>query len=407
MLTQNGCDKPCIDPGEEITISFSANDYELNTKAEDPHEGHISDINLLIFDENGDLEESIWTPYAESIEINLRTGRRYSFRACANFGYMIQAMNIQQMDEYVYHMTYPDEYHEGIPMAGSLDNVMISSRTEIRITLLRLMAKISLRLDRSGLSDGVDMQVRSVRIGNCPKSIKIFGENKVAEEEDCFNVGFRRDEYETSILNYQDHEKTSGELTLYMLENMQGEYGENLTNDNDKVFDEYDMRAKTCSYIEMELEYLSDSKYSKDDYLKYRFYLGEDLGNLDIERNCHYHITVCPEDDGLNHDGWRVDKSGISDIEATSFQAYPSRYIRGNIGDTIHIWCEFTPSSAPFDVGINYMKEDKNQGIYDFQIDSDGHGATLTLTGPGTGLIYMEAGAPVNAAALFIIEVNL
>jgi hypothetical protein len=52
------------------------------------------------------------------------------------------------------------------------------------------------------------------------------------------------------------------------------------------------------------------------------------------------------------------------------------------------------------------MEDDKAEGIYDYEIDSDGHGAILTLTGPGRGLIYMEAGAPVNDAALFIIEVN-
>ena len=53
------------------------------------------------------------------------------------------------------------------------------------------------------------------------------------------------------------------------------------------------------------------------------------------------------------------------------------------------------------------MEDDKAEGLYDYVIDEDGHGATLTLTGPGRGLIYMEAGEPVNDAALFIIEVNL
>ena len=53
------------------------------------------------------------------------------------------------------------------------------------------------------------------------------------------------------------------------------------------------------------------------------------------------------------------------------------------------------------------MMDDKKEGIYDFEIDEDGHGAVLTLTGPGRGLIYMEAGEPVNEAAMWIIEVNL
>ena len=71
------------------------------------------------------------------------------------------------------------------------------------------------------------------------------------------------------------------------------------------------------------------------------------------------------------------------------------------------IWCEFTPEDTPFDVGEEYMKDDKANGIYDYEIDPDGHGATLTLTGPGRGLIYMSAGKPVDESALYVIEVNL
>jgi hypothetical protein len=52
------------------------------------------------------------------------------------------------------------------------------------------------------------------------------------------------------------------------------------------------------------------------------------------------------------------------------------------------------------------MQNDKKEGIYDYIIDEDGHGAVITLTGPGSGLIYMSAGPPVNEAALWFIEVN-
>ena len=53
------------------------------------------------------------------------------------------------------------------------------------------------------------------------------------------------------------------------------------------------------------------------------------------------------------------------------------------------------------------MEEDKSEGIYDYEIDPDGHGVTLTFTGPGRGMIYMKAGSPINQSALFVIEVNL
>ena len=53
------------------------------------------------------------------------------------------------------------------------------------------------------------------------------------------------------------------------------------------------------------------------------------------------------------------------------------------------------------------MADDKAAGIYDYEIDPDGLGAVLTLTGPGRGWIYMEAGEPIDDGALFVIEVDL
>ena len=32
---------------------------------------------------------------------------------------------------------------------------------------------------------------------------------------------------------------------------------------------------------------------------------------------------------------------------------------------------------------------------------------TLTLTGPGRGIVYMEAGPPLDEAAMWVVEVNL
>jgi hypothetical protein len=155
------------------------------------------------------------------------------------------------------------------------------------------------------------------------------------------------------------------------------------------------------------MEYLSQEKYSGADGLKYRFYLGEDRNSLDVERNCHYHITVLPEDDGLSEDSWRVDKSDLHDMTKPYIKGYPSDYIQGNIGEKIHLWCELMPRNAPLTIDTEVMNEDKAEGIYDYVIDEDGHGVTLTLTGPGRGIVYMEAGDPINDAALFIIEVNL
>jgi len=360
----------------------------------------------MIFDEKGDAEEYLWLAEGQmSCTSRLVANKRYTFCACVNFGYRIEAGHIDELQEIKYRMAYPDEYREGIPMYAE-EEILITGDEEIVIDLQRLMAKISLRMDRSRLDEEVEMMVRSVRIGNCPRYITPFKESRTENADDSFPTGFSLDDLQTGALNTSGGKGLSEEVSLYMFENMQGPSDRDLESDGDKVFGNDDIRRHLCSYIEMELEYISSEKKSGEKGLLYRFYLGEDRNSFDIRRNTHYHITVTPEKDGLTEESWRVDKSGLEDVVAPYLEAYPSDYIRGDIGDRIHIWCELWPSDTQFDVGITYMEDDKAEGIYDYIIDDDGHGATLTLTGPGSGLIYMEAGEPVNDAALFIIEVN-
>lgn len=396
----------CSKAPEQAMIRINFHEADVPVRSMSPDEDKITDISLMIFDESGQAEDCIWlTRGSRTCSIDLVVDKKYTFCACANFGYQIYASHIEELQDIRYHLAYPDEYREGIPMAA-VKEVLITEECIVDIDLQRLMAKISLRMDRSRLDGDVEMNVRSARIGNCPRYVKPFTNSKIEDHDDTFPTGYLLNDIQTAELNYNIGEGLSSEVSLYMLENMQGPADGNITHDSEKVFEQKDKRSEVCSYIEMEIEYLSPEKASGEKGLIYRFYLGEDRNSFDVERNTHYHITVTPENNGLNDDGWRVDKSGLKDLGPAYLRAYPSDYIRGDIGDQVHIWCEFSPASAPFDVGISYMEDDKAEGIYDYRIDTDGHGATLTLTGPGRGLIYMEAGEPVNDAALFIIEVN-
>ena len=396
----------CSKAPEQAMIRINFHEADVPVRSMSPDEDKITDISLIIFDESGHAEDCIWlTRGSRTCTTDLVIDKKYTFCACANFGYQIYAGHIEELQDIRYHLAYPDEYREGIPMAA-VKEVLITEECIVDIDLQRLMAKISLRMDRSRLDRDVEMNVRSARIGNCPRYVKPFTNSKIEDNDDTFPTGYLLNDIQTAELNYNIGEGLSSEVSLYMLENMQGPADGNITHDSEKVFEQKDKRSEVCSYIEMEIEYLSPEKASGEKGLIYRFYLGEDRNSFDVERNTHYHITVTPENNGLNDDGWRVDKSGLKDLGPAYLKAYPSDYIRGDIGDQVHIWCEFSPASAPFDVGISYMEDDKAEGIYDYRIDTDGHGATLTLTGPGRGLIYMEAGEPVNDAALFIIEVN-
>ncbi|MBE6234842.1 MAG: DUF4906 domain-containing protein [Bacteroidales bacterium] len=392
---------------DSVTCTICLTGGSMATRSADPDESLITDISLMVFDEHGDAEDCVWLPRGQDRHrMRLVKGKRYTICACANFGYQVYADNISELDEITFHLAYPDEYREGIPMYARTETT-VTADGEIRVMLERLMSKISIRMDRSRLSEGVKMDVRSALIGNCPRAAKVFSDNKVADEDGCFPFGFYRNELQTALLNYDTGDGLSREVSLYMLENMQGRMPSHIEDDSDKILDSDGLPGRASSYIELELDYTSDLYVSGSGSLIYRFYLGEDRNSLDVRRNTHYHITVTPEDDGLSEDSWRVDRSALTYIGPTGITQYPSSYIEGEIGDRIHIWCDVVPEEAPFDVGLKYMEDDHRTGIYDYEIDPDGHGATLTLTGPGAGLIYMEAGPPVNDAALFYIIVNM
>lgn len=402
--------------GEYADVFIQLSEPEYSTRAYDPDENMVKDINLMIFDDNGIMAEHIWLPKTEAdnssmttVHARLLKNKKYHFYACANIGYRLNIGTIEDIEALRCHLVYPDDYREGMPMAGEISSVILSGQEDtIYIPLERLMAKISLRIDRGGLSEGVNMNVINVSIGNCPKSALVFKDSHVEDEDQCFSLGFTREGMECSMLNKNAGQGLSGIISLYMLENMQGEFSSGeIRHDEDKVLPENDIRRETCSYIEIQMDYQSPEHISKDSPLIYRFYLGGSRNDLNIERNCHYLITVIPEDDGLSDNSWRVDKSGLAEMtESTCFSMEPSGYIQGNIGDKIHVRCSMFPASAPFDIGLEELEYDKSRGIYDYEIDADGLGVTLTLKAPGTGILYMSAGAPINECGMLVIEVN-
>lgn len=374
---------------------------KVSTRAAEPDQDKITDANIFVFSSDGFLERSEYIKGTEC-SLPLVYGRDYDIFACVNFGYKLGLRTLEELQALDFHLAYPDEYTTGIPMCGEVHGVRAGG--PIKLPLTRMMAEIRLSMDRNSLDDGVDMTVRNLRIGNCPKKCRVFSESGVERAEDCFTVGFSRNSAECRILNSALDNGKSSELSLYMLENVHGRFPGGAETDSDKVLAETERLAGVCSYIEMELDYLSRYHYSSDGCLRYRFYLGESRNDLDVRRNCRYHITVTPEGDGLKDSGWRVDKTDLSDI--VSFSMKPDGLIETGIGDEIHVRCNFSPAGAPFKIGLEELEKGRERGVFEYSIDDDWHGVRIRTTGCGTGSVYMEAGEPINQAGLLNISVS-
>lgn len=374
---------------------------EMDSRAAEPDRDGINDANIFVFSSDGFLERSEYIR-GTGCKLPLVYGRDYDIYACVNFGYKLSIKTLDEMKALVFHLAYPDDYSTGMPMCGAVFGVRAGN--SIRLPVVRLMAELRLSMDRSRLGDNVTMDVQSLRIGNCPRRCRVFAESAAESSDDCFSVGFSRKSGECGILNKTVGDGKSAELSLYMLENVQGNFPREVGTDSDKVLAGSEHLADVCSYIEMELGYRSPEHYSNGGFLKYRFYLGESRQDLNVRRNCLYHITVTPEGDGLNEDSWRIDRSFLSDI--VSFIMKPDGHIEAEIGDEIHVRCSYSPAGAPFKIGLDELEEGRTRGVFDYSIDEDWHGVKISIVGPGDAKVYMKAGAPISQAGLLTIHVS-
>ena len=259
----------------------------LLTRSSDPDENRISDVNLLVYDEHGILEGSHYFQSAghagELCRLPLVAGSRYSFYVIANVRYPFERTSEEDLQDYVYHLAYPDEYTRGIPMTGSVKRKLVTGGTTVEIPLLRTMAKVSVRMDRNSLQEGTEITVKSIEVGACPSVVALFRDSAVKNESEIFNVGFRKSGMAADDLNRGSEYGISREVSLYMLENLQGE-----------------RYSACCSFVEIAAEC---KKGEQTRAVSYRFYIGEGKGNHDIRRGCHYHFTVKLPPDG-GESGW-------------------------------------------------------------------------------------------------------
>ena len=89
---------------------------------------------------------------------SLLTEAAYDIFVAANVGYALPVLSREDVEAYRYHLAYPDEYSRGLPMSGRLDRFVSEGAEEVRIPLVRTMARIDLNLDRTRLSSDVTFQ---------------------------------------------------------------------------------------------------------------------------------------------------------------------------------------------------------------------------------------------------------
>ena len=382
------------------------------TRSSLPDDRLVSDINLLIYNAEGLLEERRYLTARQftvqdggiPIKTLLLTGVAYDIFVAANIGYPLPALSREEVEAYRYYMAYPDEYSRGLPMSARLDGFMSGGEAEVRIPLMRTMARIDLVLDRTELRSDVTFLVTSVTIGNGPSSVRLFGDSKAESATQVFSGGFTLDGLQVQALNIDRSPGVSGTVSLYLPENLQGDLLDT-DDETEKHFTEGPY-GRVCSYLEIRGSYHSDTWHTRaGEPLIYRFYLGDGPGNFDVCRNTACRVTVHLQGTGLEEDGWRVDKSRL--VQETRFDLHPAAYNECRSGDDFHLWCDVSPPDAAFEIEpVAWDDDDRVHDLYSFDIDRDGHGLTIHTRKGGSVMVYFKAGPPVNRDTLALLVID-
>ena len=291
-----GCSK-AEEASNIISINLSTQPMCRST---DPDESLITDANLFIFRQSGEMEYHIFLNSkdlsggsgAASVSLRLLTMEKYDFYACCNIGRLDGIQDRESLLGYRHHMAYPDEYSRGIPMAAAMTGFTIGEDRTVNIPMLRALSKLMLSIDRTALDPDIKFTVRKVRVGGCPTSVLLFGKGQDPIQE-FFDAGFTKSGAAVSPLNTVRADGKSREVPLYLLENLSG-------NNTSKPF------------IEIEIDYFGNGFHSGlDQFLTYRFHTEEATLESGVERGKCYRFIVTPHGTGITDDQWRTDTSRL------------------------------------------------------------------------------------------------
>jgi len=390
-----------------VSIYLDSGEYALKSGI-DPDENLISDANVFIYDSNSFLVEHIWAQFTgggeRMVVLEALTGVEYSLYVLCNTGYRVPEMTEAQLLDFKYYLSSPDAYSKGLPMAGVRKGIVPGKTKSVSIELERLMSKISLRIDRSKLNEGVDFFIQSARIGNCPRCVNPFAPSVISGHEETFATGLCKSDDNCYDLNSNNGKGVSDEISLFVFENPAN------------VLDE-----ETCPYIELQADYMSDKWYTDGKkFLVYRFYIRE-KDSYRLDRNCHYRVTVTPHEDGLLcEDSWRVDKSGLLSREEEYWMAispegswedgtfYPYYYQMAT-NSSMHFKISTSPARMEVRLREDLVEDEYADGRAEYIMDGDGKGFTVkSLNKNCLSMMELVPGEPLGegAAEIIVIEIS-
>lgn len=308
----------------------------------------INDLNILIY-KSGEENSPVYAKHYTTTEgmkglsvsnnslnnaveynIHLNDGT-YKIRAIANANKDMEGMSLSQVDGERYDL---QGKRPQFIMYASREVTLNNGKGSAELALTRIYSKITVKVEPSGLDEGVVITPISISYHNIP-STGGFSKNMIDKE----NVVASNEEFLLKDDLSKSHEEA---IPFYMYENSQptGLYSTQKQIDKDfpttkKPPVGYDKTPyyfnkpinitetistdKQSSYIEVIANYKKNS--IEIGTIKYRFFLGKNYyDDFNVERNTHYKITLLLSGTGGKDEvSWRVETDmereiNVSDI---------------------------------------------------------------------------------------------
>lgn len=267
LLTLYGCGKDDTNPGPEsrghtVTVELAVRPDRMMTVTRSADETAIRDINLYLYDDNGDI---ILHRYQTSATLRFECApMNYLLRVAANMGRDLG--NIPAWEDFT--LAHTDRY-DVLPMAWEGDvTIPASGGTLPTVEVQRTVAKISYDI----AVKPSDIELLSVQLLSVPRTVSVFDVAALPSDD----PGDYTDCSETRLSGH------SAAGTSYLLPNMQGE-----------VPAITDQRQKNSDNAPENASYLLIRATRGAKALAYCVYLGENnTSDFNVRANTHYRFNI-------------------------------------------------------------------------------------------------------------------
>ncbi len=273
----------------------------------------ISDLNIFIFDANGNLLQQQYTTGTNStVTITTTSGQRnvaVIANAATNLNTITTLTQLQALYTQISPASGMMNASLKLPMAAQTGTITIpapstpgGSVSIPTIYLTRLYTKVTTTFSYA-LNPGVSITPTKITLCQVPNSCNYFASNTPASNTQILARGDSLYSGGSRITS-QSH---STAVPLYLYENLQGNNGSN-TQQSQKT--PATGKSGFCSYIEVTANYSSPTQSGP---IIYRYYLGTNtLTNFDVARNTWHQVSITFNGNGgITENSWRVNVTGL------------------------------------------------------------------------------------------------